>query len=82
TIEILEENEDSIHIEGFWSSLFNYKGFKFYAKIGETKIKAKNIKRQHNDYISLGEVIKKYPGFSIDIPKGHLADNHHIEFFI
>ncbi|MFE5415052.1 poly(glucosyl N-acetylgalactosamine 1-phosphate) glucosyltransferase, partial [Bacillus subtilis] len=82
TIEILEENEDSIHIEGFWSSLFNSKGFKFYAKIGETKIKAKNIKRQHNDYISLGEVIKKYPGFSIDIPKGHLADNHHIEFFI
>ncbi|MGN7374470.1 glycosyl transferase family A [Bacillus halotolerans] len=82
TIEILEENEDSVHIEGFWSSLFNSKGFNFYAKIGETKIKAKNIKRQHNDYISLGEVIKKYPGFSIDIPKSYLADKQHIEFFI
>lgn len=35
TIEILEENKDSIHIEGFWSSLFKAKGFDFYAKIGE-----------------------------------------------
>ncbi|MGR0118161.1 CDP-glycerol glycerophosphotransferase family protein [Bacillus halotolerans] len=82
TIEILEEYKDSIHIEGFWSSLFKAKGFDFYAKIGEKRVKAKIIKRQHNDYVSLGEVIKKYPGFSIDIPKKYLTGNHHIEFFI
>lgn len=37
TIEILEENEDSIHIEGFWSSLLILKALIFMLKLEKLK---------------------------------------------
>jgi CDP-glycerol glycerophosphotransferase (TagB/SpsB family) len=82
TVEILEERQTTVHLEGFWGSLFNNDDVEIFAEVENERFKTEKIIRNVNNYVSLGEIIKRYPGFSLDIPKDVFRKGSHIEFFI
>jgi len=74
TIEIIEVDEQNTIIEGFMGSLFSKDELQLYVQVNEKIYDAEDIDRSVNDIYSLDNVVKKYKGFRLTIPKKEIKD--------